>query len=401
MFLPVFFFLSFLAISAVAAERLDVQAVFDLTEAEWDEFEATADPIYLPREPLQRLLNRMGQRHVEGFLRDQSTSDPNRLDSLKQGDTVLFSQNVEVESVQRVDSHFVVRLKIAQQYDAICVSLHIPSGWNPAEFDAPQRSGFLGILLTPGKTPVFAASGLEWFPRSLLGDYGMDVALLDTVAPAPPTEITRENQINLRMTDADQKPFYRLLTTVVKIPASEIDRNIPAEKTSVVDLFNRPQLQQGRLVRLAGYARRIERINIDDPEITERFGIDHYYQIAFFTEDSQSNPLFFCIPKIPSGLPLGEEEGFPVSLSISGFFYKTWAYHRTGDAESRPITQFAPLLIGAKIDWFQPQETPSGSSRSVAPLFTSTFAFIGLAFLWILLRQFRNRSQPLRFPLGK
>ena len=384
--------------SVVAAQRLEVQAVFDLAESEWSEFESISDPIHFPCESLLRICNRVGQRHVESFLQDQSTSDPDRLDSLKQGDAVHFSQNVQVESVQQIDSFYISRMKIADRFDAVCVSLQIPRGWDIAKFDSPQRSGFLGILLVQGKTPVFAASRLEWFPPTLLGNYGMDVALLDTVAPVPPNGITRENKINLSLTDTDSEPFYRLLTTAAKIPAQEINRNAP-EKPPVVELFNRPQSQQGRLVRLAGYARRIERVNIDGPEITDRFGIDHYYQIAFFTEDSQGNPLFFCIPEIPSGLPLGDEEGFAVSLSISGFFYKTWAYRRSGSTENKSLTQLAPLLIGAKIDWFQPPEKMSGPARSMAPLYSSTFVFFGLALLWILLRRLRKRSQPLRFSL--
>ncbi|MCL2306438.1 MAG: hypothetical protein FWC43_13945 [Planctomycetaceae bacterium] len=400
----------------LAAEPFDVQSVFDLTESEWNEFVSIPEPIHFPREPLHfprepllRLLNRMGQRHVESLLRDQSVDDPNRVASLKQGEAVHFSQNVEVESVQRIDftpfrnlpefDHFYIsRVKIANQFDAVCVSLQVP------RFDPPERSGFLGILLAPGKTPVFAASRLEWFPQTLLGNYGMDVALLDAVAPIPPTGITRENRHNFKLTEADQEPFYRLLTTVTKIPGQEIDRNIPPEKFSVVELFNRPQFQQGRLIRLVGYARRIERVNIDDPEITARFGIDHYYQIALFTEDSQGNPLFFCIPKIPAGLPLGEEEGFPVPLSISGFFYKTWAYRKMGsgnpaEEEKKSLTQLAPLLVGAKIDWFRPQEKPSGPSHSLAPLYSSSLAFFVLVFLWFLLRRFRNRSQSVRFQL--
>ena len=418
MFIPVFFLhcLVFLSAISAATERFEVQSVFDLAESDWSEFEAIAEPVHYPRESLLRLLNRMGQRHVESLLRDQSIGDPGRFSSLKQGDTAYFTQNVEVESVQQVDflplqnfptldRFYISRLKIANQFDVICVSLHIPRGWNVGEFDSPQKSGFLGILLARGKTPVFAASRLEWYPKTLLGNYGMDVALLDPVAPIPPTEITRENHFQLKLTDADCEPFYRLLTTVAKIPGQEIAQNIPAEKISVVELFNRPQFQQGRLVQWAGYARRIERINIDDPEITQRFGMDHYYQIAFFTEDSQGNPLFFCIPEIPAGMPLGEEEGFPVSLSISGFFYKTWAYRKIGDggqaAESakKPLTQLAPLLIGAKIHWFQAQEKPGKPSRSLAPLYSSSFVFLTLAFLWILLRRFRSRSQPLRFPL--
>jgi len=405
-------FLLFPAVSIVEAEQFDgqfdVQSVFDLTESEWDEFEMTPDPTLFPRESLLRVLNRLGQRHIESLLRDQSVSDTALLGRLKQGDAAYFShyfsQSVEVESVQRVDftplknlpefDHFYIsRLKIANQFDAICITLQLP------RFEPPAKSGFLGILLAPGPTPVFAASRLEWFPATLLGDYGMDVALLEAVAPVPPTEVTRENRFNLRLTEADQEPFYRLMTTAAKIPGQEIHQNIPPEQFSVVEVFNRPQFHQGRLIRLVGYARRIERVDIDDPEVIARFGIDHYYQIALFTEDSQGNPLFFCIPQIPDGLPLGEKEGFPVTLSICGFFYKTWAYQKIGSENPASLTQLAPLFVGAKIDWFQPQERPEGFSWSLSPLYSSSLVFLGLVSLWILLRRFQKQKRPIRFQL--
>ena len=441
-----------LAIPPVAAEQFEVRSVFDLTESEWNELETITEAAHFPRESLLRVLNRLRQRHVAGLLHEQSTGDPSRLDSLRQGDAVDFSQNAEVESVQRFDfppfrtlpefDHFYIsRLKIAGHFDAVCISSQVPRGWNITEstgsastgsasteiastenvtalfhrFEPPERSGFHGILLAPGKTPVFAASRLEWFPNTLLGDHGMDVALFDAVAPISPEEWTVQEKPtperlqtlrqSLKLTDADREPFYRLLTTVAEISGSEIDRSVPLGKFSVVELFNRPQFLQGELVRLTGYARRIERVNIDDPDILQQFGIDHYYQIALFTDDSQGNPLFFCIREIPSGLPLGEKEGFPVSLSISGVFYKTWAYRKIGDdnqAEERgqrSLTQLAPLLIGAKIDWFRPQEGPGSSVNSFAPLYSSAITFLALAVSWVLLRRFRNRSGPIRFPL--
>ncbi len=417
-FFPFFFLL---LPTAFGAGQFDLSSVFDLTASEWNDFETIADPIHYPREPLLQIINRLTQRHIESLLKERAVSDPTKIDSLEQGSVVDFSRNVAVESVRQVDftplknlpnfTHFyVLQLKIANETDAFCVSPRIPKGWNLDEtdnfhrFDPPERSGFWGILLHCETLPVFVAPRLQWYPHTLLGDHGMDVSLLDAVAPISPEQLAvmppgSEQLQALKFTDADQEPFYRLLTTAARIPREKIDREIPSEKCSVIDLFNRPQMQQGRLVRLVGHARRIERINVDDPEIVSRFGIDHYYQIALFTDDSQGNPLMICIKDIPPGLPTGEERDFVVPLSICGFFYKTWAYRKAGEEASKSSTQLAPLLIGAKIDWFEPPETLNPPHGSLGPFYVSSAAFLFLAFLWILFRRYRSRRQPVRFQI--
>jgi len=102
---------------------------------------------------------------------------------------------------------------------------------------------------------------------------------------------------------------------------------------------------------------------VRDEDIVSRFGIHQYYQIFLFTEDSQSNPLVFCVRELPEGMPLGAGVQFGEYVTVAGFFFNTWAYRnrRTGDAATaREEWQLAPLLIGRDLTW-RPQQRPASN----------------------------------------
>jgi hypothetical protein len=131
------------------------------------------------------------------------------------------------------------------------------------------------------------------------------------------------------------------------------------ESFSIVPLFNEPDRQHGELVVLNGTARRAIKIYVSSPDgqtgmpdIWQRFGIDHYYEIEMFTDDSQNNPLVFCVRHLPRGFVEGTHIDQPIR--IAGFFIKSWAYRTPTDpvasdgSEKDPEKrwQLAPLLIG-------------------------------------------------------
>jgi hypothetical protein len=85
---------------------------------------------------------------------------------------------------------------------------------------------------------------------------------------------------------------------------------------------------------------------VDDADIRERFGIDRYYEIALFTDDSQGNPLIFCVLELPSDMPTGED--IHERMRIAGFFLKSWAYPQGAAGKNAQGTkqQLAPLILG-------------------------------------------------------
>ena len=147
------------------------------------------------------------------------------------------------------------------------------------------------------------------------------------------------------------------------------------------------------------------RILVDDPDVVDRLGIDHYYQIALFTEDSQHNPLVFCVRELPAGMPTGAGPQFAESITVAGFFFNTWAYRsrqRANAAGARSAWRLAPLLIGREPIWRPRRE--SSRNPLVAAIAGGLFILL-LVGVWLALwrwgrgdRRFRDRT--LSGPLG-
>jgi hypothetical protein len=233
---------------------------------------------------------------------------------------------------------------------AAVFALTIPKAW-VLDQELSERFSCHGLFLKLGpvgeeqpSAPIFAAQRMAWHPEGLLGDLGMDVGLFDSV----------QNKASIRA--AERECFYALLAAAGRAKPAELfdltDRP-PEEDYSVVPLFNQPDKQHGKLVALTGAARRAIQVKLDPKtEATEirRLGIDHYYQIEIFTNDSQGNPLVFCVRDLPPGMPQGPN--IYEAVRVPGFFFKTWAY-RAGRLEGQPEQghQLAPLLVGNELRW--------------------------------------------------
>ena len=247
---------------------------------------------------------------------------------------------------------------------AVVFANTIPEAWKPGEpIDA--RAGALAVFLklasgdAEAPLPVFAASRVAWYPPTRLGNLGFDVGLLDDLPPRS------------RLTGRNRECFYQMLAAVGRSKPGELLaeaanqlRKTGKDRLPVVPLFNQPLSQQGRLVVLSGSAREVTLVRVGDEDIVSRFGIDHYYQVFLFTEDSQSNPLVFCVRELPEGMPVGEEAQYGEYVTVAGFFFNTWAYrNRRAGAASTPREewQLAPLLIGRDLKW-HPRKKPARSA---------------------------------------
>ncbi len=279
-----------------------------------------------------------------------------------------------------------------------------PKAWKVGQpIDEP--SGALALLLKSRlgeSSPIawFLTDHMAWYPPTYLGRLGMDVGLLDDVVVEPPPKKGRDGatpQVDWStrlFTQRDHEPFYRMLKAVGDAKPGQLQQWAQEELAqaskssfSVVPLFNRPQTQQGRLFELRGVARRIVPVRVGEPEVRERFGIDEYYQVYLFTEDSQNNPIVFCLRRLPEGLPMGDGPGFGEELSIPGFFYKTWSYPVSEVvSEGKPQRQLAPLLIGNSAVWF-PDQPPARLSPTVR-LIGTTVLLVVLGVVWWVFRQF-------------
>jgi hypothetical protein len=142
---------------------------------------------------------------------------------------------------------------------------------------------------------------------------------------------------------------------------------------SVYPLFNLADEQHGQLVFLEGVARRAIKVELANPrdpnsnrDIIERFGIDHYYELAIFTEDSGDNPIIICVRELPTGFPTGS--ALNEAVRVACFFFKTWAFYTTEGVNAKeqnppvPRRQLAPLLIARAPIWVKDEPLPADSS---------------------------------------
>lgn len=286
----------------------------------------------------------------------------------------------------------------------------IPLAWltMPTLNEPATANGvFIKLLASSDATKngLFVSNDVAWRPtqpqppfvsfgESVLGGLGVDVGLLDDLRQRRP--LSRQ----------ESEAFYQILAAMGNIGANQLDRfanrdlasvqdhwadegkrlaesiqKSPAAATareraqlqlarevqsraakglfSVAPLFNQPEKQVGELMSLEVTVRRATRIDVgkstdgSESDVARRFGIDHYYELDVFTDDSQNNPVVFCVRELPAGFPLGE--GLSELVRIAGFFLKSWSFESrratlptTPEGTPTPagMRQFAPLLVG-------------------------------------------------------
>lgn len=283
----------------------------------------------------------------------------------------------------------------------------LPKAWNIGEpIDEP--SGALAFFLKTsepgdsGPAGYFLASRMAWYPATYLGRLGMDMGLFDDVIVEPPPKKAADGSTpeidwkTRELTVSDHECFYQMLKAAGSAEEGQIEgwareelAKTGASSFSVVPLFNRPQTQQGRLVQFRGAARRIIPVRVSEAEVIERFGVDQYYQVYLFTEDSQDNPLVFCLRELPEGLPVGDGPEFGEDVSVAGFFFKTWSYSiSTRGSDGRSQRQLAPLLIGKSAVWYPAR--PSVRLNAVEKAAGIVLLLLILGVVWWGVRQFRR-----------
>lgn len=248
---------------------------------------------------------------------------------------------------------------------AIVYALRLPKKWQ-AESPLSQRVGVKGMFVRLAgeedrSAPILVARRVAWYPQTPLGDLDMDVGLFDDVSTSH------------GLSASDRECFYQLLAAAGRAGTRQLLRAVPKDgrDAEVTPLFNQPQKQQGRLVELTGTARRAVLVRVEDRDIIERLGIDHYYELQVFTSDSQDNPLTFCVRELPRGFPDGDR--IIETVRIAGFFFKKWGFRSSEEAEpqapAKPAAirrQLAPLLVGREPVWVRPVPADQRFANGVA-----------------------------------
>ena len=293
-----------------------------------------------------------------------------------------------------------------------------------------ERVGGLGVCFgREADGAVALATRVGWFPTDApLGRLGVDLSAFEGAPIYPIRTLTaekdparrREIARTLRWTSADVRPFYETLAAVRRdsrrdgkiVLAPNLRFSSDAEK--IVALFNRPEEYQGRVATLRGRVRRANLVLVDDPDVVAATGIDRYYQLYLFANDSQGWPLVLCVPELPDGLKTGGGKEYRREIEFVGAFTKTWAYKTSAqktqdaqtpqDAETPQNAQTAriveptgpgpwgrvPVLVGRVV-----RVAPEEASTPKTPV-SPTAIVVGFAVLsaaWVALRR-RAARQP-------
>ena len=426
--------------------------VFDIDEGYLATFADDRPMDVAEREKLLQILFRLRQFPVASL--EKFSNPPDGLQSLKEhpGDSrgELFDVRGIVTRVMREElaPELRERLQIVACYRcqviadsgmaAVIYTLTVPQVWKlnqPLDERCNARALFIkrekrddDAHAEPNGAPdwVFVAPRMAWYPRSFLGELGMDCGLLDevhdrtrlnerecfyqmlgAVSRADEQQIEREGQQELARWKSEW-------TASEKDPALDVNQRQAARRalasaernaSDIVPLFNQAQAQRGKLFVVRGEALRAIEVRVDDPDIVRRFGLRHYYELEIFTPDSQNNPLVCCVSELPSGMPRGDD--IRENVCITGFFLKSWAFDAASSANStstkkQPLRQqLAPLLVAKTVEWF-PKSDARAQSVSVAVGLIVTLA-LGTAVVFYLRRVDRRalaaaRSARLTLP---
>lgn len=286
--------------------------------------------------------------------------------------------------------------------------LDLPPSWKGAsDLNEPIRAAGLFLKTgaeVEGETELFFATPrIAWLPDAqsafadlsaserYLATLNVDIGLLGAI----------RKRNGDRMGVPDREPFYQILAA-----APQADRQRVEQLTAPFSLpkaIQTPSALQGQFFTVRGKARRITRVLIgeDEPDIRERFGIDHYYMIDFFIplgdlslqlrdkEGETASPIYqngfpaiACVRSLPPALAdvnkrLAErqsgEELLNEQIELTGVFFRLWSFRSEYVESFDPDRkQISPMFLAATV------------SMPPRPAFKSPYLGVGVSVVFIV-----------------
>ena len=375
-----------LLFSVILVDAEFMKTILDCDESAWQKLGDETVPPEQNLSVFADLADTLARRVPRSFLKEQvADSFPPQRGNVVQleGNVMFVTMCTEKIPVYRCK----MLLDGGTMADIFAAS--VPQAWKH-NVPIQERAAAFGVYVKSYRNvPVFAASAIQWFPDTWLGNLGFDVSSFDQVPVCRVVELAQNddetNRRTFKFTESDRDAFYGLLRAVSATPAGWLEneaRKHHAEMPmSVTDLFNRPQETRGRSVLLCGTAKRIVPTPVTDSEVQSLFGIDHYYQIYIFTEQSQGNPIVVCVRSLPEGLSAGDAADFSEQITVAAVPYKLWVY------ETPTGQHYAPILVGGLPTWHPKQTERHPMPESVT---TWSFAvFFTLVIIWFACRFWR------------
>lgn len=250
------------------------------------------------------------------------------------------------------DNYYRVEIEpFGSDYPVVVSARTVPAGWDERETLRERVSCsavFLKAAADDGGRPplVFASDRIAWHPEApsdtpriepdhlLLTRHGFDANRLRDL----------DGRDALPLTSADTECFYQLLAAVARIDVAAMKPL--ARPFALGELLNKPGEQHGRCFHVHGRARRVTKVVLNDPEIKDRFGISHYYQLDVMVplgdsevrlasaKGDKSGPVFniafpviCCVLDVPERLKqLGERGEMNEDMTFDAFNVRLWSY---------------------------------------------------------------------------
>jgi hypothetical protein len=368
--------------SLVLFDAESVKILLDCDEPAWQRLGDDSVPLEQDLATFADLADKLARWVPRSLLKENAT------DALLPTRGTVVRLEGHVLSLKKYDSVYHCTMELN---NGTVTEIFVPSVPQDWKHDVPirERAAALGVYVKSYKdVPVVAAPAIQWFPDTWLGNLGFDVGSFDQVPVCRVTEREQNdeetNQRTFRFTESDREPFYGLLRAMSDTSEGEAEEEAKKQSVSVTDLFNRPQETRGRCILLSGTAKRIVPTPVTDSEVQSLFGIDHYYQIYLFTEQSQGNPIVVCVGSLPEGMSAGDAADFSESITVAAVPYKLWIY------ETPTGPHYAPILVGRSPVWHPKLPDKRYVSES-ATAFSFTLFFV-LVLIWVACRFWRRNN---------
>lgn len=312
----------------------------------------------------------------------------------------------EVVDRYEYDHYYRIEVQLPDSpVTALICSRTAPSTWTPGEpLDEPISADAMflkfGEEVGEARQAVFAAQRINWHPEReneklgvsstevQLAKLGFDVGLLSDLGQA--------NYQGLG--PVDREPFYALLHALQQSTPGQLMG--PAfDQGALIELLESKSLPHGQPFRVFGNARKIIRVRVDDADIRQRFGIDHYYQVDFFIpldraikfgKDREGHeapvyangyPATVCLVELPPDVKEGDN--LRQSFEAEGTFYKMWSYPK-GNARKQSQRQVAPMFLARTLRAVDNSNAPilTVTDIAVAGGLIASLALFGLVLWW-------------------
>ncbi|MDR3181629.1 MAG: hypothetical protein LBT89_01710 [Planctomycetaceae bacterium] len=385
-----FVILFFLAVFAAdVSENTLAKTLLQNNDADWQSLTDTAVPLETQADAAIALMHQLEKTVPKRFIAENQTDY--QKDTAAAGN--LYQTNAAVIHAAPFagkPNAFRCKVKLQDGSEAEVITPSVPAAWQ-MDKTMSERCRFTGLLLRKNNKAVFITPAIRWYPNTFLGNLNFDVGSFDKVPVKRVTEIDalddETKRTAFKLTENDNEPFYGLLQCLAKTLPGTLEREARSNKIPQTDLFNNPAAVRGTPVLLFGTAKRIIETKITDENVRAVLGLEKYYQIYLFTDESQGNPVVVCVSSLPERMTTGDASDFAVNMAVAAVPYKLWIYDTAGGQH------YAPLLIGRCPIWnpdLPTEETKKKPNETFGQI--SVCAFFVLLLVWYFLK-WRNRTK--------